>query len=168
MKRRTFLAGTTLLPLLPVKQWLRQLLLGNNGEVVEKRVLAITDGEKQELVTITSDSESISQDHWEQLSESPGEIDADTVTRLREQYDEIRFTVTVSHHEASLGHSADSEPVEYQTSRVIYTGVDIGDHLAFQTSLLRPNAIISLSCHTDDKASLQQKCRVDMENPTDN
>lgn len=164
MKRRTVLAG--ILPVLQGGQWLDRLLLVNQGEVIEKRLLGIDGQETTEIAVLASDETTVSADHEELLGQSPGEIPTRTATTLRETYDELRFHTTINHNGDSPDIFGRSETSEYQTSRALYTGIAVGDHISFQTSLLEGDTIISLSCLTSEKESLQRRCQVGVEDPT--
>lgn len=164
MKRRTVLAGV--LPLLQGGQWLDRLLLVNQGEVIEKRLLGITDEGTTEIAVLDSDGTTISNEHEDLLGQAPGEIPTETANSLRESYDDLRFHTTVSHHGNSLNILGRTGTIEYQTSRALYSGIAVGDHISFQTSLLERDTIISLSCLTSERESLQRRCPVGVEDPT--
>ncbi|MDS0222826.1 hypothetical protein NDI54_15880 [Haloarcula sp. S1AR25-5A] len=164
MKRRTVLAG--ILPLLQSGQWLDRLLLVNQGEVIEKRLLGITDEGTTEIAVLDSDGPTVSNEHEELLGQAPGEITTETANSLRETYDDLRFHTTVSHHGTSLNIFGRTGTIEYQTSRALYSGMAVGDHMSFQTSLLERDTIISLSCITSERESLQRRCPVGVEDPT--
>ncbi|WP_424004992.1 hypothetical protein ACOZ4I_18910 (plasmid) [Haloarcula salina] len=168
MKRRTFLTSSALVSVPSVEKLLQLLLQVNQGQIVAKRLLAVPEGgaEQHELAAVDANGTSVASNHEDLLAESPGTVPTEAATELRTQYRELRFRVTVSHHESSLGRPADGEPVEYETSRVLYSGMDIGDHATFQTSLLDDNTLVSLSCLSDEKSSLQRRCRVGVEDPT--
>jgi len=169
MRRRTFLAGSALTTVPSIEQFLRWLLQVNQGEIVAKRLLAVPESgsERREIAAVDANGASVVSHHEDLLAESPGSITTAAATELRTQYRELRFQVTVSHHETSLGRPADGEPVEYQTSRVLYSGMDVGDHATFQTSPLDENTLVSLSCLSEDKSSLRRRCRVGIEDPTE-
>lgn len=168
MKRRMLLVGTALASLPPIEKILQWFGGANQGQIVAKRLLAVpeTESEWRELAAVDTNGTSVVSSHEDLLAESPGTIPTDVATELRNQYREIRFHVTVSHHEASLGRPVDGEPVEYQTSRVLYSEMGVGDHATFQTSFLDENTLVSLSCLSSDKSSLGRRCRVDVEDPT--
>ncbi|WP_058992109.1 hypothetical protein [Haloarcula sp. CBA1127] len=165
MKRRTVLAGVV--PFLQVGQWLDQLLLVNQGEIVQKRFVGIAKGETTEIAVTGDDGTTVSSEHEGQLGQSPGEISPEVATSLRETYDSIRFHITVNHHSGSLKLFSRTGTVEYRTSRTLYTETAVGDHISFQTSLLNGDTIISLSCLANEKESLQRRCRVRVEGPTE-
>ncbi|MBV0902742.1 hypothetical protein [Haloarcula salina] len=169
MKRRTFLTGSALVSVPSVEQLLQWLQRVNQGQIVAKRLIAVPEpgSERREIAAVDANGTSVVSDHEDLLAESAGSITTAAATELRTQYRELRFQVTVSHHETSLGRPTDGEPVEYETSRVLYSGMDIGDHATFQTSLLDEDSLVSLSCLTEDKSSLRQRCRVGIENPTE-
>jgi len=164
MKRRTVLAGVV--PFLQVGRWLDQLLLVNQGEIVQKRFVGIAEGETTEITVTDDDGTTVSSEHEGQLGQSPAEISPEVATSLRERYDSIRFHVTVNHHNDSPKVFGRTGTIEYQTSRTLYSGIAVGDHISFQTSLLNANSIISLSCLANEKESLQRRCRVGVEDPT--
>ncbi|MFY4813668.1 hypothetical protein ACOJIV_13370 [Haloarcula sp. AONF1] len=164
MKRRSVLAGVV--PFLQGGRWLDQLLLVNQGEIVQKRFVGIAEGETTEIAVIDDDGTTVSSEHEEQLGQSPAEISPEVATSLRETYDSIRFHVTVNHHTGSLKVFGRTGLVEYRTSRALYSGTAVGDHISFQTSLLNSDTIISLSCLADEKESLQRRCRVGVEDLT--
>ncbi|KOX92610.1 hypothetical protein [Haloarcula rubripromontorii] len=164
MKRRTVLAGV--LPSLQGGRWLEQLLLVNQGEIVQKRFVGIAAGESTEIASIDGDGTTVSSKHEGQLEQSPEEISATVATSLRETYDSLRFHVTVAHDDGSLKMFSRTGLVEYRTSRALYNGITVGDHISFQTSLLNSDTIISLSCLAEEEESLQRRCRVGVEDPT--
>jgi hypothetical protein len=165
MKRRTVLAGV--LPLLQGGRWVDQLLLVNQGEIIEKRFVGITGEEETEIAVIDGDGATVSPEHEDLLGQSPGEVSTETVNSLRDAYEDIRFHTTISHHTDGLNILSRTGTTEYQTSRVLFSGLAVGDHISFQTSLLERDTIISLSCRTGDKESLQRRCRVGVEDPTE-
>ena len=165
MKRRTVLAGV--LPFLQGGRWLDQLLLVNQGEIMQKRFIGIAEGETTEIAVIDSDGTTVSSEHEGELGQSPGEISPEVATSLRETYGSIRFHVTVNHHSGSLKLFSRTGTVEYRASRALYTGTAVGDHISFQTSLLNGDVITSLSCLANEKESLQRRCRVGVEDPTE-
>ncbi|EMA27155.1 hypothetical protein [Haloarcula japonica] len=164
MKRRTVLAGVV--PFLQGGRWLDQLLLVNQGEIVQKRFVGIAGGETTEIAVTDDDGTTVSSEHEGQLGQSPAKISPEVATSLRETYDSIRFHVTVNHHNGSLKVFSRTGSVEYRISRALYSGIAVGDHISFQTSLLNSDTIISLSCLADQKESLQRRCRVGVEDPT--
>lgn len=164
MRRRTVLASV--LPFLQGGRWLDQLLLVNQGEVVGKRLVGITEEGTTEIAVISGTETDVSSEHEDLLGDSPERVSAEVTNILREIYDDIRFDITVSHHEGSLNILGRTGTTEYRTSRAIYSGLDIGEHISFQTSLLKRDAIISLSCRASDEASLKRRCRVGIEDPT--
>lgn len=164
MKRRTVLAGV--LPLLQGGRWLDRLLLVNKGAVVQKRFIGIAGEETTEIAVIDSDGTAVSSKHEGLLRESPGDISPEIANSLRETYDSIRFHITVRHHNDSPNMFSRTGTADYRTSRTIYSGAAVGDHISFQTSLLEENTIISLSCLASEKESLQPRCRVRVEDPT--
>jgi len=164
MKRRTVLAGV--LPLLQGGRWLDRLLLVNQGEIVEKRLLGVTDEQTTEIAVLGSDGTAVSAEYEELLGQAPGEIPVETANILRETYDDLRFHTTVSHHGDSFDIFGRTGTVEYRTSRALYSGLALGDHISFQTSLLEGDTIISLSCLTSERESLQRRCQVGVEDPT--
>lgn len=164
MKRRTVLAGV--LPMLQGGRWVDQLLLVNQGEVVGKRFVGITGGETTDIAVIDDTETDISSEQEDLLEDSPGDISTVVVDSLRGAYDAIRFHVTVNHHEDGRNILGRTGTTEYQTSRVLYSGLAVGEHISFQTSLLERDTIISLSCRTSEKASLKRRCRVDVKDPT--
>ena len=164
MKRRTLLGGAV--PLLGVGRWVDQLLFVNRGEIVRKRLIGTAAGEATELVVIDSDGTTVAADHEELLGQSPGGVPAGVANALRERYDSLRFQLTVSHHDDGPAMLGRTGTTEYRTSRALYNGTTVGDHISFQTSLLKRDTIISLSCLASDKASLQRRCRVDINDPT--
>ncbi|KAA9400617.1 hypothetical protein Har1131_18145 [Haloarcula sp. CBA1131] len=167
MKRRTLLAAGVLPPMSVFGKWLNRLLLANRGKVLEKQVTAFEGSETQELVRITDEGSEVADDIEALLGEEAGELSTRQAEKLRAQYDAVRFHVTVAHHTSSHGGPDDGSPVEYKTSRMLYSGMNIGDHISFQTSLIRGNSIISLSCLAKDKKSLQPRCRVGVDGPND-
>ncbi|MGB9951577.1 hypothetical protein ACOZ4F_04125, partial [Haloarcula marismortui] len=78
MKRRTVLAGV--LPFLQGGRWLDQLLLVNQGEIVQKRFVGIAEGETTEIASIDNDETTVSSKHEGQLGQSPGEISTAVAT----------------------------------------------------------------------------------------
>ncbi|AUG49108.1 hypothetical protein BVU17_16135 [Haloarcula taiwanensis] len=164
MKRRTVLAGV--LPFLQGGRWLDQLLLVNQGEIVQKRFVGIAEGETTEIASIDNDETTVSSKHEGQLGQSPGEISTAVATSLRETYDSVQFQVTVDHADGTINMFSRTGSVEYRASRTLYNGVTVGDHISFQTSLLNRDTIISLSCLAKEEESLQRRCRVDIEDPT--
>ncbi|KAA9396018.1 hypothetical protein Har1130_17105 [Haloarcula sp. CBA1130] len=164
MKRRTLLGGA--LPLLGVGRWVDQLLFANRGEIVQKRLIGTVAGEATELVVIDSDGAAVAAEHEEVLGQSPGGVPAGTANALRERYDSLRFQLTVSHHDDGPAMLGRTGTTEYRTSRTLYSGTTVGDHISFQTSLLERETIISLSCLASDEESLQRRCRVDIDDPT--
>lgn len=164
MKRRTVLAGV--LPFLQGTRWLDRLLLVNQGEIVQKRFVGIAGGETTEIVVVDDDGTTVSSEHKGLLGQSPEEISPADATSLRETYDAIQFHVTVNHHSSSLELFSRTGTVDYRTSRALYSGTAVGDHISFQTSLLNGDTIISLSCLADEKEVLQRRCRVGVEDPT--
>ncbi|GCF15074.1 hypothetical protein Harman_30090 [Haloarcula mannanilytica] len=164
MKRRTVLAGV--LPLLQAGQWLDRLSLVNQGKVVRKRLLGITDEGMTEIAVLDSDGATVSNEHEELLGQAPGEITTEAANSLGEAYDDLRFQTTVSHHGDGLSILGRTGTIEYQTSRALYSGIAVGDHISFQTSLLKADTIISLSCLTSERESLQHRCPVGVEDPT--
>ncbi|MDQ2074228.1 hypothetical protein RBH20_16950 [Haloarcula sp. H-GB4] len=164
MKRRTVLAGV--LPFLQGTRWLDQLLLVNQGEVVQKRFVGIAEGETTEIAVIDDDETTVSSEHEGQLGQSPGEIPPEVATSIRKTYDSIQFHVTVDHHNSSFKLFSRTGTMDYRTSRALYSGTTVGDHISFQTSLLNGDTIISLSCLANEKESLQRRCRVGVEDPT--
>lgn len=165
MKRRTFLASAV--PLAGLGQWLQRLFLVNQGEVVEKRITVSDGAGRHEIARIDATGQSVSPRHEAEFGESIGKVDTKTAQRLRDEYGEVTFRISVAHHETSFGRPAGATPVDYQTTRVLYSGVAVGDHISFQTSILRENAVISLSCLTDDEESLQRRCGVAIEDPSE-
>lgn len=164
MKRRTVLAGV--LPLLQGGRWLDRLLLVNQGEVLRKRFVGLTEEETTDIVVIDSDETTVSSRHEDLLGQSPGDVSAETASSLRELYDDVRFHMTVSHHEDGPNIFGRTGTTEYRASRTLYSGTAVGDHISFQTSLLEGDTIISLSCLASEKESLQRRCRVGAEDPT--
>jgi hypothetical protein len=164
MKRRTVLAGV--LPFLQGTRWVDQLLLVNQGEIVQKRFVGIAGGETTEIVVIDDDGATVSSKHEGLLGQSPEEISPAVATSLRETYDSIQFHITVNHHNSGLKLFSRTGTVDYRTSRALYSGTAVGDHISFQTSLLDGDTIISLSCLAKEKESLQRRCRVGVEDPT--
>jgi len=164
MKRRTVLAGV--LPFLQGGRWLDQLLLVNQGEVVGKRLVGITGEGTTEIAVISGTETDVSSEHEDLLGDSPEGVSAEVTSILREIYDDIRFDVTVSHHEGSLNILGRTGTAEYRTSRALYSGLDVGEHISFQTSLLKRDTITSLSCRANEEASLKRRCRVGIEDPT--
>lgn len=165
MKRRTVL--TSFLPLLQGGRWLDQLLLVNQGEIVQKRLFGVTDGEEAEVAVIATDGSTVASNYTDLLGESPGEVSTEVARELREEYDTLRFSVTVSHYDTGGTLLGRTGTTEYETSRILYSGMGVGDHISFQTSLLNRNTIISLSCLSSDKSSLQRRCRVGVKDPTE-
>lgn len=168
MKRRTVLAAAVLPPLSGLRQWIHPLMRVNQGEIVGKRVVAVDGRRERELVHLDADSQRVMPDHEALFGGSPGEVSTETARRLRDRYADVVFHVTVAHHETSVGRPDDGSPVEYQTSRVLYSETAVGSHVSFQTSLLRPAALISMSCRADNKESLQHRCQISVEDPTKN
>jgi len=164
MKRRTVLAGV--LPLLQGGRWLDWLLLVNQGEVVQKRFLGIAGEETTEIAVTAGDQTTVSSQHEDLLGQSPGDISAETANTLRETYESIRFQTTINHHDDGVDVFGRTGTIEYSTSRALYSGLAVGDHISFQTSLLDRDTIISLSCRTGEEESLQRRCRVGVEDPT--
>ncbi|EMA09816.1 hypothetical protein C437_04935 [Haloarcula vallismortis ATCC 29715] len=164
MKRRTMLAGV--LPFLQGGRWLDQMLLVNQGEIVEKRFIGIAEGETTEIASIDDDGTTVSSEHEGQLGQSPREISTEVAASLRGTYDTLRFHITVAHHGGSLNIFGRTGLEEYRTSRALYSGVAVGNHISFQTSLLNRDTIISLSCLADEKEALQRRCQVGVEDPT--
>jgi hypothetical protein len=164
MKRRTVLAGV--LPVLQGGKWLDRLLLVNQGEIIRKRLLGIDGEETTEIAVLDSEETLVSADYEKLLGESPGKIPTKTANSLRENYDDLRFHMTISHHGNSLNIFGRTETMEYQTSRALYSGIGVGDHISFQTSLLEGETIISLSCLTSEKETLQRRCQVGVDDPT--
>lgn len=164
MKRRTVLAG--ILPLLQGGRWLDQLLLVNQGEVVEKRVIGINEGETTDIVTIDSDGTSVSSKDGEALMQSPGNVPPETANSLRNTYQSVRFHITVNHHSETINIFGRTRTTAYRASRALYSETSVGDHISFQTSLLEQDTIISLSCLASEKESLQRRCQVGVEDPT--
>jgi hypothetical protein len=165
MKRRTVLGSA--LPLLQGGRWLDQFLFVNRGEIVRKRVIGTTGGDSTEIVVIDGDGAAVSSEHEGLLEQSPGDVPAETANSLRERYDSIRFQLTVSHHDDGPVIFGRTGTTEYRTSRTLYSGTTVEDHISFQTSLLERDTIISLSCLASDKESLQRRCRVEVGDPTD-
>ncbi|WP_336338472.1 hypothetical protein [Haloarcula brevis] len=164
MKRRTLLGSA--LPVLGVGRWLDQLLFANRGEIVRKRLVGTAGGETTDLVVIDGDGTAVASEHEGLLGESPGDVSAATANAVRERYDSVRFHLTVSHHDGGPAVLARTGTTEYRTSRTLYSGTAVGDHISFQTSLLGRDTIISLSCLASDRESLQRRCRVDIDDPT--
>ncbi len=78
MKRRTVLAGVV--PFLQVGRWLDQLLLVNQGEIVQKRFVGIAEGETTEITVTDDDGTTVSSEHEGQLGQSPAEISPEVAT----------------------------------------------------------------------------------------
>ncbi|WP_434531774.1 hypothetical protein ACODNH_22900 [Haloarcula sp. NS06] len=130
MKRRTVLAGV--LPFLQGTRWLDQLLLVNQGEVVQKRFVGIAEGETTEIAVIDDDETTVSSEHEGQLGQSPGEIPPEVATSIRKTYDSIQFHVTVDHHNSSFKLFSRTGTMDYRTSRALYSGTTVGTTFRFR------------------------------------
>ena len=167
VNRRTVLGMAALGPLTGVRSLIERLFRGNQAAVVEKRLVGVEGSDVIEIARTGADGTEIASRHDGLFEGAPGVVDDATAQQLRSRYDELRFFVGLRHHADSASAPEDDTPVEYETSRALYNGMDVGDHVSFQTSLLNPNTIISLSCLTDSEESLRPRCRVDIDDPTD-
>ena len=167
MKRREVLAVGAATPLVTVRKWLRRLFSLNQGEVVEKRLVGIGNGGEEELAVVGSDSTTVAEGYNSLLGDKPGQIGEQTVTSLRTDFRELVYKVAVQPTDDSLLQADDGGPVIYRTSRILFSGMEIGDHATFQTSLLRPRTIISLSCLADSRSALKHRCPVNIDDPTE-
>jgi hypothetical protein len=170
MYRRTFLGALAL----PVLAEIRRLLEGpyvNRGEIVTKRITGRRDGHRTELVRADAESRSVAPavaDLFDEGATDPLNVSDATAQRLRDRFEDVELVVAVRHHDRSRSKPDGGRPVEYRTIRALFNGLAIGNHVSFQTSLLRPRTLVSLSCVADDEDALRARCAVDIESdPTD-
>jgi hypothetical protein len=160
MKRRQFL-GTVAAP--SFSSLIKEntpIDLINQGKVVRKAVVGVASDTREELAVATPAGTATATTHESLVDDDGPHLDKTTDRNLRKQYVTVDYYLTVDHYDESFSRPETGSTVAYRTNRTLFNGLEVGDNISFQTSLLRPRTLISISCLAADRKSLQAQCDV--------